>query len=60
MKWNESLEFENDKLPDLHARWCNKSYDWLGPPQGVLADIQETVWKHMMKYNIQMRQNDKG
>ena len=57
------LKFENDKSPDLCAGWCNESYDWLGLPQstlGVLADVQETIWKHMIKYNIQMRKNDKG
>ena len=27
IKWNESLEFKNDKSPDLYARQCNKSYD---------------------------------
>ena len=56
IKWIKLLEFENDKSPDLHAGWHNKSYDQLG----VLADIWETVQKHMTKYNIQMRKNYKG
>ena len=50
IKWNKSLEFKNDKLPDLHAGWCNDSYNQLGLPQGVLsvlADVWETAQKHM-------------
>ena len=27
IKWNKLLEFENDKLSDLHAGWRNESYD---------------------------------
>ena len=27
IKWNRSLEFENDKSSDLCARWCNETYD---------------------------------
>ena len=63
IKWNKSLEFKNDKLPDLHARWHNESYDQLGLPQGVLsvlADVWEIAQKHMTKYNIQTRKNDRG
>ena len=63
IKWNKSLEFENDKLPDLHAEWHDKSYGQLGLPQGkpgTSADVWETIQKHMTKYNIQMRKNDKG
>ena len=43
----------------MHAGQHDESYDWSGPPD-ALADIQETVQKHMTKYNIQMRKNDKG
>ena len=63
INWNKSLEFKNDKLPDLHAGWHNESYDQLGLPQGVLsvlADVWETAQKYMTKYNIQTRKNDKG
>ena len=51
---NKSLEFQNDESPDMHAGQHDESYDWSGPPD-ALADIQETVQKHMTKYNIQMR-----
>ena len=32
IKWNKSLEFENDKSSDLHAGQHNKSYDKAGSP----------------------------
>ena len=32
IKWNESLEFENDKLFDLRAGRHNESYDETGSP----------------------------
>ena len=63
IKWNKSLELENNKLSDLHAGWHNGSYDRLGPPQGVpsvLADIWETAQNHMTKYSIWTKKNDKG
>ena len=32
IKWNKLLEFENDKSSDLHAGWCDESYDEMGLP----------------------------
>ena len=32
IKWNRSLEFENDKLSDLCAEWRDESYDEVGLP----------------------------
>ena len=32
IKWNKSLEFENDKLSDLCAGQHNESYDETGSP----------------------------
>ena len=32
IKWNRSLEFENDKLSDLSARWHNETYDEMSSP----------------------------
>ena len=46
IKWNKLLELENDKLPDLHARWHDELYDRSGLPQGapsVLAGVWETA-----------------
>ena len=63
IKWNKSLEFENDKLSDLCARQHNESYDKMGLPWGVpnmLADGWETAQKHMTKYNIPTKENNEG
>ena len=32
IKWNKSLEFENDKSSDLRARLRDESYDEMGLP----------------------------
>ena len=32
IRWNNLLEFENDKSSDLHAGWHNESYDEMGSP----------------------------
>ena len=32
IKWNKSLEFENDKSSDLRAGWHDEPYDEAGLP----------------------------
>ena len=63
IKWNRSLEFENDKLSDLCAGWRDESYDKVGLPQAalnVLGDGQETTQKQMTKYSIVAKKKVRG
>ena len=63
IKWNKSLEFENDKLSDLCAGRRDESYDEAGSPQAVLnmlADSWETTRKQMTKYSILARKKVRG
>ena len=62
-KMKQIARVQEQQVAWLHTRQHDESYDQLGPPQGapsVLADVWETVWNHMTKYNIWTRKNDKG